>query len=72
MKHDWERLADDLKKVCEHGWEPMRRCRNCGKVQKRVSETAWMRVTGYTWHPLAGRCKPSETHTSTVKVRSKN
>lgn len=35
---------------------PFRRCVHCGKVQQRYTETAWMRVTGYRWVPLAGQC----------------
>lgn len=37
---------------------PERICLKCGKVQQRETLTLWMRVTGYRWHPLAGRCKP--------------
>lgn len=57
MKHDWEPIPDTLEKTCQHGWDPMRKCKNCGIVQQRYPETAWMRVTGYRWLPLAGRCK---------------
>lgn len=56
MKHDWREHpygnpADDMLK------EPRRRCANCGAVQARTVEHLWMRVTGYRWVPLAGRCK---------------
>jgi hypothetical protein len=36
--------------------DPHRQCQNCGAVQKRLTEHAWMRVTGYRWLPLVGRC----------------
>jgi len=58
MAHKWEPYHPP-------GWsnaqlfmsEPVRRCANCGKVQHRETQTAWMRVTGYLWRPLAGRCE---------------
>lgn len=34
-----------------------RRCKNCEKTQSRESQYLWMRVVGYRWEPLAGRCK---------------
>jgi hypothetical protein len=58
MRHDWEMLPSSLADVCKHGWDPRRRCKNCGVTQQRYTETAWMRVTGYRWLPLVGRCKP--------------
>lgn len=58
MRHDWIRMPDTIKKVCQYGWSPVRTCKNCGAIQTRVSETLWMRVTGYRWLPLVGRCKP--------------
>lgn len=58
MKHNWEdagtngpaRLVED----------PRRRCVNCGAEQTRQTHTRWMRVSGYQWLPLAGRCKTME------------
>lgn len=58
MKHDWEMQPATLANVTKYGWEPRRRCRNCGKTQQKVAITAWMKVTGYQWYPLVGRCKP--------------
>lgn len=57
MKHDWERQyrnepADMLR-------DRYRRCRNCGAEQSRETHYLWMRVTGYRWAPLVGRCKPA-------------
>jgi len=43
---------------------PMRRCTNCGAEQERLTETRWMRVTGYRWLPLVGRCKGPNPMTS--------
>jgi hypothetical protein len=60
MKHNWTNIPDTQEKVCEHGWEPMRKCANCGKVQQRETETSWGRVVKYQWLPLAGRCKNTE------------
>jgi len=58
MKHDWE----DIKKggIEDMGNYGHRRCRNCGKEQTKESIHVWMRVVGYQWYPLAGRCKPKE------------
>lgn len=36
-----------------------RKCERCGAVQKKEAEHLWMRVTGYRWYPLVGRC-PSD------------
>jgi hypothetical protein len=36
--------------------DPHRQCKHCGAVQKKVTEHAWMRVTGHRWLPLIGRC----------------
>lgn len=57
MKHDWEYSTHTLAEVMKHGWEPRRICKNCGAVQQRESQSNWMRVTGYRWLPLVGRCK---------------
>ena len=56
MKHDW--FDPVHRSVATFLTPPMRECRNCGKVQTRVTNHCWMRVTGYRWEPLAGRCKP--------------
>jgi len=34
-----------------------RKCANCGAEQVKDSQTSWMRVIGYQWWPLVGRCK---------------
>jgi hypothetical protein len=61
MAHKWEAHRPPNKSNAELFMsEPYRRCSNCGKVQQRYTETLWMRVTGYKWLPLAGRCKPKE------------
>lgn len=56
MKHDWREhlygnLADDMLK------DRRRKYANCGAMQTRIVHHAWMRVTGYQWTPLVGRCK---------------
>lgn len=59
MKHDWQELRSTQQEVCKYGWEPRRRCSNCGKIQQRIAQTSWGRVQSYRWLPLIGRCKPS-------------
>jgi hypothetical protein len=53
MKHQWNDVSE------ENGilGPPKRRCANCAVEQERITEHAWMRVTGYHWWPLAGRCQ---------------
>ena len=57
MKHDWQDVS------AENGiLGPLkRRCTNCGTVQEHQTDYAWMRVTGYRWRPLAGRCRPLQS-----------
>lgn len=55
MKHEWQPLpyessVDDMMRP------PRRKCATCGKVQTRETQTWYMRVTGYRWRPLVGRC----------------
>lgn len=58
MKHNWEPYYDPAKSNAEiFISEPQRKCQNCGVIQTRITEHLWMRVTGYKWRPLAGRCK---------------
>jgi len=57
MKHNWEVVPSTQEKIRKHGWEPMRKCSNCGKIQQRERETSWGRTVKYQWLPLAGRCK---------------
>ena len=56
MKHDWVDYSEGVKDISYYG---RRRCLNCGKIQSKESEQHWMRVVGYRWYPLAGRCKLS-------------
>jgi len=51
MKHDWKTVYEG-----RMPYPPQRRCSNCGKFQERISHHAWMRVVGYQWVPLVGRC----------------
>ena len=68
MKHNWEDVEQGLAGMWNHG---KRRCRNCGAEQIKQAEISWMKVTGYRWLPLVGRCKPlaqgstDETQTAT-------
>ena len=56
MKHQWEELPATVAKVCKLGWETVRVCSVCGRAQRRETQHLWMRVTGYRWEPLVGRC----------------
>mgnify|MGYP000039936664 CR=1 FL=1 len=59
MAHKWEAyVPSGTTQVDQLVSDPSRRCTQCGVVQQRETETAWMRVTGYKWRPLAGRCVP--------------
>ena len=56
MKHEWEHYTpEDLYE--QMGSNGARKCRLCGKVQKKIAQYLWMRVTGYRWEPLIGKCK---------------
>lgn len=62
MKHEWEHFTP------ESLYDQMncgnRRCKNCGAIQKKEAQYSWMRVTGYRWLPLVGKClgKQSENN----------
>ena len=57
MRHDWEDVHSELPITEGIFCRGYRRCKNCGKEQKREQTQNWGRVTGYQWWPLAGRCK---------------
>ena len=55
MKHDWEPISSPNK----YGdWSNFgrRRCKNCELEQTKQAQYFRMRVTGYRWLPLVGRC----------------
>ena len=54
MRHEWEMVQPTQ---ATFGFEPKRRCKICGAVQSKTSETNWGRVVRYQWWPLVGRCK---------------
>ena len=54
MKHNWIQLDCNIP---ERWFKTLRQCTHCGKVHERHTEHVWMRVTGYKWLPLIGRCK---------------
>jgi hypothetical protein len=58
MKHDWGE-ASGLTMAQRIG-SRKRQCRNCGAVQTREQKTWYMRVVGYQWWPLVGRCRPQQ------------
>jgi len=57
MKHNWEPVTQTATTFLSG---PQRKCTNCGAEQTRESKHIWMRVVGYRWCPLAGRCKPKQ------------
>jgi len=59
MKHKWESRnpAPNTKWFKYYGCHDLRECVNCGAVQAKEPEHLWMRVTGYKWRPLVGKCK---------------
>jgi len=62
MKHDWDH-SDYGRKATDMQVYDRRICKNCGAEQSKHATQVWMRVTGYHWYPLAGRCKPKHTNT---------
>ncbi len=54
MAHQWEDVNEGVWGLVR---EPLRRCVRCGAEQRKRTEYLWMRVTGYKWRPLVGRCK---------------
>jgi hypothetical protein len=57
VKHDWKIIDENTPERFMRGG-PKRQCQTCGAIQTRERQTSWMRVTGYHWYPLVGRCKP--------------
>ena len=54
--HRWEEFTPENHQLAMSTFGS-RRCLNCSVVQHKEQQTSWMRVTGYRWWPLAGRCK---------------
>ena len=56
VKHKWENYTpEDISKAIS-GYAH-RKCVLCGATQTKESKTSWMRVVGYYWFPLVGKCK---------------
>lgn len=53
MAHKWEFVHQGQEGLGNYG---KRRCVRCGAEQTKHAEHLWMRVTGYRWEPLVGRC----------------
>lgn len=67
MKHDWD-YSDYGSRTSDLSVLGRRVCRNCGAEQERHPIFSWMRVIGYRWEPLVGRCKPNkETNEGEVR-----
>lgn len=52
MRHAWVRFGEDR----VNPFRVLRWCRRCGRIQERIAEQNWGRVTGYLWRPKVGRC----------------
>lgn len=55
MRHEWEDVGGDHAHP-ETWMRILRQCKHCLKVQEKETEHLWMRVVGYRWLPLVGRC----------------
>ncbi len=55
MAHDWDH-SDYGRRPTDLQVYDRRVCRRCGAEQEKHSKTMWMRVVGYEWSPLVGRC----------------
>ena len=56
MKHEWEELPSGDHRYPKLWFRRLRQCKHCRKVQEYEVEHLWMRVVGYYWRPLVGRC----------------
>lgn len=54
MKHEWQILDEGMIGMIS---SPIRKCSHCNLTQRKRTLTNWMRVVGYKWEPLVGRCK---------------
>jgi len=54
VKHEWEYPPSTIQDLGNYG---RRRCKHCKAEQTKEAHYLWMRVTGYRWYPLVGRCK---------------
>jgi len=59
MKHNWEHKnpAPGTKYFIYFGCHDLRKCKNCGAIQRKDAEYEWGRVIGYSWWPKVGKCK---------------
>ena len=64
MRHDW--IEPPNLTMAERLGPPKRVCRNCGARQSKEPKTWYMRVVGYQWWPLVGRCKSSPASSGEV------
>lgn len=56
-KHQWIELPSSGDVRDRARWfRRVRQCAVCGRVQEWETEHLWMRVVGYRWLPLVGRC----------------
>lgn len=55
MRHDWYDPRPNCPALLME--EPFRECRNCGKTQRRSTQTWWMRIVDHRWLTLVCRCK---------------
>ena len=55
MRHQWNEAHVGLRTLM---LDRVRVCAVCYALQERVTDYAWMRVSGYRWAPHVGRCRP--------------
>ena len=55
MKHEWFDISGN-----DRPFRRFRKCDRCGIEQEHITEHHWMRVVGYRWLPLVGRCKGTQ------------
>lgn len=56
-KHQWSPVPQGIEGLSNRG---KRKCELGGAVQTKEGGHSWMKVVGYRWLPLAGRCKGKE------------
>jgi hypothetical protein len=69
MAHDWQHVQQGIEGIGNYG---IRHCSRCGAMQLKDADHLWMRVTGYRWEPLVGRCIMDRKVQPTKEERARN
>lgn len=59
MAHEWKDINPYIgSSYFNFGWGSygVRECKKCKALQKKESDSSWMRITSYYWTPKVGRC----------------